>query len=131
MSNFRDYQLSDLNNHSDNVPEEKDALLKTAIQEDGTVSVMTELERNENLTLNQLALLREITDTFNLQDSAADLAILYEVTGFKAEADTYEFWESYGDFEEPGGSNMVSDSRNEEVLAQKRNKQVADAPNST
>ena len=74
---------------------------------------MAELERSENLTLSQLALLREIANTFNLQDSAADLAILYEVTGFKVEADSFEFWESYGDFEEAGGLNMVSDSRNE------------------
>jgi len=56
--------------------------MKPTIQEDGTVSMLAEFEREEHLTEDQQKLLREISDTFSVQDSAADLAILYEVTSY-------------------------------------------------
>ena len=59
-------------------------------------------------------------EQFSPEDSDADMRILYEVTGFKAESDNFKFWENYGDFEELGGSdNLVREDKNEETSATK------------
>ena len=39
-------------------------------------------EKDTSLTEDQLALLKEISEQFSVEDSAADLSILYETTGF-------------------------------------------------
>jgi len=39
-----------------------------------------------------MKLLKEISEQFSPEDSAADLSILYEVTGFQAESDNFLFW---------------------------------------
>lgn len=78
------------------------ALLAPSIQEDGTVNDFDEVEISEKLTEDQVKLLKEISKEFSPEDSAADLSILYEVTGFQAESDNSAFWENYQDFEELG-----------------------------
>lgn len=50
---------------------------------------MADIMQDESLTTDQLALLREIAETFSVMDSPADLAILFEVTRFKAETEIY------------------------------------------
>ena len=67
-----------------------------------------------------MQLLKEISEIFSTQDNAADLAILYEVTSYQAANDEDQFWEGYKDFGELGDTNLVSTSRNEELLAKKR-----------
>ena len=47
-------------------------------------------------------MLIEISEQFCTEDNAADLSILYEVTGFMAESDNYAYWDNYTDFEELG-----------------------------
>jgi len=47
--------------------------------------MMTEFERDPYLTENMMLLLKEINEKFSPEENAADLGILYEVTGFKAE----------------------------------------------
>ena len=44
--------------------------------------------------------MKEIVENFSPEDSAADLSILYETTGFQAESENFQFWENYKDFEE-------------------------------
>ena len=78
------------------------------------MTMMAEIDQDESLTQDQLALLRLISDTFSPQDSAADLAILLEVTGFKGQCDNFSFWDEYDDFED-----LVSLARNEEVRKKK------------
>ena len=29
------------------------------------------------------------------------MSILYEITGYQAESDNFEFWNNYGDFDDP------------------------------
>ena len=55
-----------------------------------------------------------LTD-FNPQDSPANKAILYEVTGFKDEASTFEFWKDYGDFRPPKGPKIPNGSAAKEM----------------
>jgi len=50
--------------------------------EDGIISDMSIFERDEDLTKEQLELLREISERFSAEDDATDLSILYEVTGY-------------------------------------------------
>ena len=59
------------------------------------------------MTEEQIALLTEISNQFCPDDSAADLSILYEVTGFQAESENFQFWENYQDFDELGGTKLV------------------------
>jgi len=54
----------------------------------------------EHLTNDQQALLKEISEMFSPEDSAADMSILYEVTGYQAESENFQFWDNYGDFED-------------------------------
>ena len=37
-------------------------------------------------------------EQFRLEDSLADLAILYKVVGFKDEVENLQFWDNYQDF---------------------------------
>ena len=46
------------------------------------LSDFNEFAGSEFLTEDQVSLLKEISDKFSPEDSAADLTILYEVTGF-------------------------------------------------
>ena len=59
----------------------------------------------------------EIQEQFKPEDSAADLSILYEVTGFQAESDNYQYWDNYKDFEELGESNLIRDDKDEQKIA--------------
>ena len=63
--------------------------MEPTIQEDGTVDDLAEFSANANLTTDQMALLTEIAEQFSPEDNAADLSILYEVTGFQAESDNF------------------------------------------
>ena len=75
---------------------------------------------NKHLTESQKALLKEISEKFSPEDSAADLSILFETTGFQADSENFEFWENYRDFDELGGENLVRNDKNEEALASRR-----------
>ena len=70
----------------------------------------------DKLTDDQVKLLIEISDQFSPEDSAADLSILYEITGFQAYCDDFD-WESYQDYEVPGSFNMVKQDKNEQTSA--------------
>ena len=59
-----------------------------------------------------MSLLREISEHFNCEE-AADLSILYEVTGYKGYSQSHSFWEGYTDYEEFGDSSLIKQSRNE------------------
>ena len=61
--------------------------------------MMAEFDDFEHLNEDQKLLLREICAQFSPEDSAADLGILFECTGFKAGTENSEFWENYKDFE--------------------------------
>ena len=88
MTNFKEHQLNDLGLSIDDGRAELSAeLLQSGIQKDGSISDFNELAFGEHLTYEQKALLREIAERFSPDDSAADLSILYETTGFQAESD--------------------------------------------
>ena len=70
----------------------------------------------DKLTDDQVKLLIELSDQFSPEDSVADLSILYEVTGFQANCDDFD-WESYQDYEVPGSFNMVRHDKNEQTSA--------------
>ena len=57
----------------------------------------------------------EISEQFSPEDSATDLSILYEVTGFQGLSDNFQFWENYQDFEELGSVNLVRQDKDEQV----------------
>ena len=63
--------------------------------------------------------MKEICEQFSPDDSAADLSILYEVTGFQAESENYAYWENYQDFEELGEDKLVRRDKNEQAKAKK------------
>ena len=93
----------------------------SGIQEDGTIDEMEAFADDENLTQDQVNLLQEIAEKFSVEDSAADLSILYEVTGYQAESQNFEFWENYQDFEEQlGDTNLVRNDKNEENIKNDR-----------
>ena len=76
---------------------------------------------DDNLTGDQVALLQEIAEQFSIEDSAADLSILYEVTGYQAESENFAFWTNYEDFEEQlGDINLVRHGNNEELITKGR-----------
>lgn len=58
---------------------------------------------------------------FSPEDSAADMSILYEVTGYQAESDNFQFWDNYGDFEDLGDQNLIRRDKIEEVNMQTEN----------
>ena len=63
---------------------------------------------SSSLTEDQLKLLREIAEKFSIDDSAADLGILYEVTGFRGVSQNdYQFWDNYADFDDLEGSRLI------------------------
>ena len=82
-------------------------LLQPTIQEDGSIYDFNAMKGAELLTKEQLALLTEIAEKFSPDDSAADLSILYEVTGYQCESQNFQFWENYQDFDELGGDKLV------------------------
>lgn len=86
MTSFKKYQVDDLTRTGD---DESDGKSTLTIQEDGTVSEVELFLANENLTADQVKLLNEISEQFSTEDNAADLSILYEVTGFMAESDNF------------------------------------------
>ena len=75
---------------------------------------MALFEGDKNLTEAQLMLLQEIAERFSTEDDAADLSILYEITGYQAESQNFEFWSAYTDFEELGEAKLVRKGLNGE-----------------
>ena len=69
----------------------------------------------------QLELLKEIAENFSPEDSAADLSILYEVTGYKNDSQSCDFWDNYRDFEELGEDKLLSKRNNESNLDGEKN----------
>ena len=108
VPSFREYQLSNLSN-------EKDDIVEPAEQEESIAQLKAEIEKDESLTHEQRIFLCEIVTDFNLQDTPANKAILYEVTGFKDEASTFEFWKDYGDFRPPKGPKIPNGSAAKEM----------------
>ena len=109
---FRQYQLDELDAGSmqpSAIGDQNDALLTgTLNQADSTVSVMADdFENDEHLTNEQLELLREIAEQFSPEDNTADLCILYECTGFKANTESARFWDNYKDLVEPGEEDKL------------------------
>eukprot|EP00353_Schmidingerella_taraikaensis_P018972 CAMPEP_0185618574 /NCGR_PEP_ID=MMETSP0436-20130131/47477_1 /TAXON_ID=626734 ORGANISM="Favella taraikaensis, Strain Fe Narragansett Bay" /NCGR_SAMPLE_ID=MMETSP0436 /ASSEMBLY_ACC=CAM_ASM_000390 /LENGTH=57 /DNA_ID=CAMNT_0028257309 /DNA_START=502 /DNA_END=675 /DNA_ORIENTATION=- len=51
-----------------------------------------------------------------MEDSAADMGILFECTGYQARTDSHSFWENYEDFEVMGDTNLVQASKDEERI---------------
>ena len=60
---------------------------------------MEEFEDFRHLSEDHRLLLREIAAQFSPEDSAADLGILFECTGFRAGTENSEFWDNYKDFD--------------------------------
>ena len=128
VSNFKSYQLENLeptttHEHQIN-DEDKESGLSgresglpsgRSIYEDGAVQMFAAFENDETLTEDQLKLLKEISGAFRPHEDAADLAILFETTGFQAATtEKSEFWESYNDYGVLGEeTNMVATSRDE------------------
>ena len=92
VTNFKKYQLEsfaepdDSGQTSGKVASEKSMLLgggppEASIQADGTVSYLAEFEGDPDLTEQQMSLLKEIAEQFSCEE-AADLGILFEVTGY-------------------------------------------------
>ena len=74
-------------------------LLPTDIQSEAEPEFFfDELTAREKRNLNkkQIALLQEMQNTFNIEDRI-DKCILYEVTGYQADADGDEFWNIHYD----------------------------------
>ena len=82
--------------------------------------------KDESLTHEQRIFLFEIAKDFNLQDSPANKAILYEVTGYKDQASTFEFWKDYGDSHTPGDPKIPNGSAAKEPDEQTRRNLVQD-----
>lgn len=117
VTSFKKYQVDDLSRGGEVSGGEALGLLEPSIQEDGTVDLLSEFTRSGKLTEDQMKLLREIADQFSVEDSAADLSILFEVTGFQGDSDNFQFWENYVDFEELGDTNLVREDKDEDRLA--------------
>ena len=76
---------------------------------------MSEFIHDPHLTDAQLALLKEINDEFRPDENAADLSILYEVTGFQADAPIgAAYWDSYQDFEAVLGTRVLVNTKKDE-----------------
>ena len=87
VTSFKKYQLNDLGlSVEDGRAKQSETLLSSGIQEDGTESDFDEFASADYLSEDQLALLKEISEQFSLGVSAANLSILYEVTGFQMES---------------------------------------------
>ena len=74
------------------------------------------IQNQEELTEEQKALLKEISEHFSPEDSAADMSILYEVTGLQTESENFQFWENYKDFEELGEGKLVREDKDEHAM---------------
>ena len=68
------------------------------------------------MTKEQKALLTEISEQFSPDENAADMSILYEVTGFQTESENFQFWENYKDFEELGEGKLVREDKDEYAI---------------
>ena len=106
VTSFKKYQIDDLGQSVEDRPE-SDKLLEPYIQEDGFIFDFNATKGAEFLTREQVALLTEIAQKFCPDDNAADLSILYEVTGYQCESQNFQFWENYQDFDELGGDKLV------------------------
>lgn len=97
VTNFKRHQLTDLNFvppvHSDeDCQDEEVAALQPSLQQKGSL-LLSGFARDPYLTEAQLSLLREIEAEFHPEENAADLSILYEVTGYKGETPIgAEYW---------------------------------------
>ena len=117
VTSFMKYQIDDLGTTAEGCENtDRSTLLQPGIQEDGTVAY--DFAAMEGLTEAQRALLQEVADEFNPEEEAADMAILYEVTGFQTESHNFQFWDNYRDFEELGETKLVRNDKNEEKPAQ-------------
>ena len=61
------------------------------------------------------------------------MSILYEITGFKAESESFDFWDNYRDFEELGEGKLIGRGRDESDLsgAHESDKNVSDSDSDT
>lgn len=65
-----------------------------------------------------MKLLDEISAKFSIDDSPADLGILFEMTGFQGvNKNNFEFWDNYADFDDMDGSKLIRSDKNEELRA--------------
>ena len=90
-------------------------LLQTTVQADETSEDFSKLISDEKLSEDQVKLLTEIVYQFRSDDNDADLSILYEVTGFKADSNELNFWDNYQDFDDFANINLVRLDKNELV----------------
>ena len=111
INSFKNYQVDDLNEVNS---DEKEQLLayQTIQIEEPSESEMIE-RQSDKLTKEQLALLKEIIANFAPNNSDADMSILYEITGFRANDQDTGFWENYADFDELGGDKLVREDKDE------------------
>mmetsp|Transcript_38633 Transcript_38633/g.50653 ORF Transcript_38633/g.50653 Transcript_38633/m.50653 type:complete len:124 (-) Transcript_38633:171-542(-) len=108
VANFKRYQLDDLGLADDGGTTASDqsgsqidsgnsALLQpTTIQAEEEDTAINKILQDEHLTAEQLNLLMEIKNLFDLADSA-DCSILYECTGFKSDVCGDTFWEQFAE----------------------------------
>ena len=122
VTSFKHYQLDDLVQSNQSDASERDEngvmsaqLLQTAVQADDTTEVFSKLIVDEKLSEDQVKLLTEIVQQFRSEDNDADLSILYEVTGFKADSNELNFWDNYQDFDDFANINLVRLDKNELV----------------
>ena len=122
VASFKHYQLDDLGQSSQSKGTESDEnvgtsaqLLQTTVQADETDQNFSELISDEKLSEDQVKLLSEIVEQFRSEDNDADMSILYEVTGFKADSSDATFWHNYQDFEDLANMSLVRLDKNELV----------------
>ena len=95
---------------------------------------MREFLCDPHLTDGQLKLLKEIEDEFRPEENAADLSILYEITGYQAEPPIGSaYWDSYEDFEAVLGTKALVNTKKDEKawFHRKRKVNVADEEEDT
>lgn len=124
VTSFKKYQIDDLRKtipvDAEEMRSPRASLLRqqpTIQEDDGPVSDFNAFANDERLTEDQLKLLKEIADQFTASESAADMSILYETTGFQADCEELAFWENYQDFEELGESKLARQDKDEKFLA--------------
>ena len=107
VTNSKKYRLSNLDENSKNVVDPSGDL--------------NELQWAEYLTEDQRALFKDLLELFSPEDDAADLSILYEITGYQAESENREFWDGYGDDFELKGLRQSSRLRKVETNRDNQN----------
>ena len=130
VTSFKKFQLNNLETEeagsavrANDDPETKFLDNNATVQARSDISVLDSYGHDPNLTDLQHELLKEIAENFSPRDSAADLSILYEVTGYKADCQSDDFWDSYRDFEELGEDKLVYKNNNESNLKGEENEQ--------